>query len=251
LGQAGRGTPYLAADALYLTVDDAVLRLTLAGDLVWRQPLGAATTALAVDSRAAELRLYVATADGSVVAFTADGSIVWRASVGQRVISAPALAGDTLLVGDAEGALTKLDARSGAIDWRRALVRRIPSPTLNPDTPLIAAPPLVGDDGTIYLSGRDGTLTALDAAGNVRWRYDSGSDITATAARSADGSLYVGLMDQRMVAVGPDGQPRWEVRVRGAVRSTPSRGPDGALYISTVGGRVYALTPKAGAERLP
>ncbi len=164
------------------------------------------------------------------------------------IASAPALArdparGDALLIGDAEGYLSSFDAATGALRWRRKLVQRIESPTLLPTSALIGAPPLVGADGTIFLGGRDGILSALDRDGTVRWRYASGSDIAATPAQAPDGTLYVGLLGKRLAAVGPDGRLHWSVHMGGAVRSAPFVAPDGTLYVSTLGGQLYALAP--------
>ena len=148
-----------------------------------------------------------------------------------------------LLVGDAAGYLSSLDALDGQLRWRRKLVERVESPTLPPSSALIGAPPLVGADGTLYLGGRDGVVTALDLAGNTRWRYETGSDISATPLQGPDGSIYVGLYDKRLIALDPRGRLRWQVRLNGAVRSRPLIAPDGALYVGTVGGILYRLAP--------
>ncbi len=237
-----RGAPQLAGDALYVaTAGGTAYRLGLDGAIRWRMPLdGPATAALLGGDQ-----LYIPTEAGSAYAFSTAGAQRWHALIGHKIACAPALVGQRLLIGDADGNLTSLDAQSGRIGWQRHLVDRIVSPSLNPNSPLISGPPLDGTAGRLYLGGRNGTLTALDADGRVQWRYDTGSDITTTPLRAADGDLYVGLYDQRVVAVKPDGTPRWQMSVRGAVRATPQRGPDGTLYVVTIGGVVYALAPQA------
>jgi outer membrane protein assembly factor BamB len=252
LGSALRGAPQLDGDALYVvTAGGQALRLDLAGQVIWRTSLGApaAPALLGRPGDAAPALLYVPTAAGEVLALTTDGAVRWRTALGSRIISAPALAaqrGDgeaQLLVGEGQGYLNSLDAGSGRLRWRRKLVERVESPTLPLTSALISAPPLVAADGTIYLGGRDGGVTALDPAGNLRWHYDSGSDISASPAEDPDGTIYVALYDKRLLALDRAGRLRWQVKVNGAVRSTPLRGPDGTLYIGTLGARLYALAP--------
>jgi outer membrane protein assembly factor BamB len=148
-----------------------------------------------------------------------------------------------LLVGDFDGFLTSLNPVDGKHLWQQAVVERITSPSIGPGSPMIAAPPLIGSDGTIYLGSRDGAVTALDPRGMVRWRYKSGSDISATPVLGHDGALYVGLYDQRLLALDPRGGIRWQASVRGAVRAAPTYAADGTLYVVTIGGVVYAFTP--------
>jgi outer membrane protein assembly factor BamB len=153
---------------------------------------------------------------------------------------APDLGGG-LLVGDAAGTLHCLDMRTGTLRWEHPLVHEVPALIVANGGALIVAPPLVAADGTIYLGGRDGSLTALRADGAVRWRYETGSDITATPAQTANGTILVGLLDWRVLGMSPDGRLGWAIRLNGSVRSTPLHDADGTLYITTVGGRLYAI----------
>ncbi len=136
-----------------------------------------------------------------------------------------------------------LTQRRGHLRWQHTFVQRVASPTLLDTSPLIGAPPLVGKNGIIYLSGRDGSLSAIRANGSLLWRYASGGDISATALQGPDGTLYVTSMDKRLLAIGADGQLRWQAKVDGAARSTPATEPNGMLYVTTLSGVLYALVP--------
>jgi outer membrane protein assembly factor BamB len=61
--------------------------------------------------------LYVTTADSTVVALSRrDGTPVWsQDAMLRRSLTAPAIAGDTLVVGDFEGYLHWLDAQTGEL----------------------------------------------------------------------------------------------------------------------------------------
>jgi outer membrane protein assembly factor BamB len=246
LGGSIRGTPQITGNALFVvTADGFATRLDLAGKTIWRTALGAAgAPAILRDDI-----LYAATADGHVVAITSDGHIRWRAMLGHPIASGPTINAITpdpvLLIGDFDGYLTSLRLRDGQMIWQHKLAERIASPTISSASPLIAAPPLVGNDGMIYVGGRDGVLTAVDPAGTIHWRYLSGSDISATPMLGHDGLLYVGLYDQRLITLDHDGKPHWQAHVSGAVRTTPRYGSDDTLYVVTIGGVVYALTPQS------
>lgn len=80
------------------------------GQIWWGRDLSS-HRGLAVDSD----NLYVTTADSTVVALSRrDGTEVWRQDqLLRRSVTAPALAGDTLVVGDFDGYLHWLDAATG------------------------------------------------------------------------------------------------------------------------------------------
>jgi outer membrane protein assembly factor BamB len=243
LGASSAGSPLLLGGDIYLSVDHALLRIGSAGQTIWRSELGAAASPAALVRGPSGPLLAVGEADGWLAAVGLDGALRWRTQLAAPALAQPAddHAGG-VLAGDAAGALHRLDAGSGAISWERPLVHPVQSDSLPPGGALIAAPPLVAADGTIYLGGRDGSLSALGPDGSLRWRYESGSDITATPTQLADGSVLVGLLDWRVVAVSPAGRARWEIRLNGAVRSTPLYDQAGDLYVSTVGGRIYSFS---------
>ncbi len=75
-------------------------------------------------------------------------------------------------------------------------------------TGAITASLALGSDGTLYAAGEDGLLYALDAAGNLKWKFDAGHMITAPVI-GADGTIYVSNEGERIYAVSPTGAQLW------------------------------------------
>jgi outer membrane protein assembly factor BamB len=75
-------------------------------------------------------------------------------------------------------------------------------------TGAITASLALGSDGTLYAGGEDGLLYALDAAGNLKWKFDAGHMITAPVI-GADGTIYVSNDGERIYAVSPTGAQLW------------------------------------------
>jgi outer membrane protein assembly factor BamB len=95
-------------------------------------------------------QVYVATSEGSVVALRRrDGAVVWeQKALARRGLSAPAVVGSAVAVGDFEGYLHFLDRSSGKFVARE-----------HPGSERIAAPPLVIGD-RIYVIDEGGELVA-------------------------------------------------------------------------------------------
>jgi outer membrane protein assembly factor BamB len=75
-------------------------------------------------------------------------------------------------------------------------------------TGAITASLALGSDGTLYAAGEDGLLYALDAAGNLKWKFDAGRMLTAPVI-GADGTIYVSNEAERVYAVSPAGAQLW------------------------------------------
>jgi outer membrane protein assembly factor BamB len=99
--------------------------------------------------------------DGSVIArskenrvcrFASDGSLVWeRAVPAGRFPIPPTVHGDAVYVCSNGGLLSVLDVETGAVRWKYQV-----TPGL-----YVMAPVAVDADGTCYVAGMDGTVTAL------------------------------------------------------------------------------------------
>jgi eukaryotic-like serine/threonine-protein kinase len=123
----------------------------------------------------------------------------------------PAIAGDTLYVGNYTGTfeLTALNARTGAFKWN--------APTggyLDWNTPAVA-------DGVVYASSVDGEAYAFDAAtGAPLWQRTFPGLVEASPA-VANGVVYVGAYDHYLYALdAATGASRW-------------RAPTGNLIVGT------------------
>jgi len=167
LGGSSQSTPAVADGRIYvgdnsgaLTILDAadgrVLREFRTGGEVRSSPL--------VDE--ARGAVYLGSADGWVYALDLDGADRWRFDAGSAIYGSPALVGDRVVFGTAEGEVIALDAATGALAWRS-------------DAPeyAIEVAPCGGADG-VYVGSWDRNAYALELAdGALRWRHPSaGSD---------------------------------------------------------------------------
>ncbi|MFB6175823.1 MAG: PQQ-binding-like beta-propeller repeat protein [Halobaculum sp.] len=205
--------------------------------------------------------------DDYVYTFSAaDGSETGRFSVGQQITASPAAADGVVFVGHSAGltakdadendvwtvgrnefrvwdkfvvadgsvylpgpeTLSEVDARTGA---KR---REIPIPT-----PLDSTPAVV--DGTIYYTGKEGTLYAVELAdGSVRWRVDSGGPIT-TEPTVVDGNVYVGDRRGYLRKIdASDGTERWSIGTGDFIDTAPAVA-DGTVYCGNNENGLYAV----------
>jgi len=153
---------------------------------------------------------------GEVVALEArDGAILWRRQLSSMRLSSPAVDRDVVFVVGHDGQIQALDARCGELIWRR----RASNPSRS--SPLVCTVErrvLVGDD---Y-----GLLTCLDTAtGAVDWAYKAGHAIHATPCRVVVGGRTLavfGSFDRRVHAVDvATGEAIWTFRTGDMIRSSP------------------------------
>lgn len=142
--------PIIVGDIIYVATyngDLAAVDLT-SGSVLWRRQLSA-HAGLA----ASEGTLYVTDSDDLVwAASSADGVGTWKQeTLKYRRLTAPAVIGNLVAVGDLEGYVHWLDRRDG----------RILAQVEVADGPITARPLVAG--GKLYIYGDDGTVAALSA----------------------------------------------------------------------------------------
>ena len=99
----------------------------------------------------ADGKLLVINEASLVTAFNGhDGSVAWSAQLDAEVSAEPVIAGDTLVLGTADGTLHGLSVGAGVAKWKHDAG----------DHPLSAAPSVSGR--TLYLPTADGRLVALE-----------------------------------------------------------------------------------------
>ncbi len=115
------------------------------GQIIWTHPLSS-YTGMAVDDR----YVYVTDAKSDIWAFDKDsGKVNWhQTQLGARYLSGPALVGNTIVVGDAEGYLHWLNKNDGQFIARNRVAL----------SGIFAAP--VTDNTVIYVVTKDGQLAA-------------------------------------------------------------------------------------------
>ena len=118
----------------------------------------------------------------------------------------------------------------------------------------IAAPPLVGPDGVVYVGSHDGNLYAVKD-GKELWHFTTGDRVWSTPALAAGGTVYVGSDDDFLYALdGKTGAKKWALQI-GACKPTTGKGPqavkcdvdgavtigpDGTVYVG--GDGIYAVS---------
>ncbi len=107
--------------------------------------------------------------------------------------------------------------------------------------------PVVGIDGTIYVSGNaDSALYAIAAAdGSLKWIFagKAGEKIIAPAVVGQDGAIYFGSKASIFYALNPNGTERWRVTLGGAIHFSANIGSDGTIYVVAQDCRLYAISP--------
>ncbi|HEX8138857.1 MAG TPA: PQQ-binding-like beta-propeller repeat protein [Pyrinomonadaceae bacterium] len=154
-----QSSPAVADGAVYFGARDGFLYAVGAADgrLRWR-----------FDQQISWVNSSPAVADGHVYAGSSDGRFVqcvdartgkevWRLKTESLVWSSPALAAQTLYVGDWAGNLYAVNRRTGAEVWRYRAQKRVLS------SPLLA-------DGKLYFGSDDGAVYAINSGGTSALR---------------------------------------------------------------------------------
>ena len=130
----------------------------------------------------------------------------WKYSIGKAGVYAftPALAGSSLYVVSADGALARLDAASGRETWRIKAGSDITSSA--------------GSDGSVVAVGAaKGSVLAFDADGKQLWKTQASSEVL-TPPVVGQGVVVVRSVDNRIVGLdAKTGERKWVVQ-----RATPA-----------------------------
>jgi outer membrane protein assembly factor BamB len=103
--------------------------------------------------------------------------------------------------------------------------------------------PAIGSSGTVYVTGTDGTVIALDAGGQEAQLWTIPAAPVGSPALGPDGTLYVVDTGPGLSALAPDGSTRWRFTSEGRRPTSGSIvGPDGTIYFTRVD-RVQAVSP--------
>lgn len=182
-------------------------------------------------------RVFFGSQDHHAYALTPQGGPLWSTDLGADVDGAPAIGDDGgVFFGTDGGEVARLDPDDGHVLWRTQLggfVRGTLSVARNGDVlagvygPTPRAVRLRGSDGslvgdfpvqgtgarefgvhggaledeagTLLFGAQDDSVTAIDAGGNVLWRWTAGADVDAPVTLLPDGSVVVGSDDGRVV----------------------------------------------------
>ncbi|NOK19135.1 PQQ-binding-like beta-propeller repeat protein [Corallococcus carmarthensis] len=190
---------------------------------------------------------------GAVVRLDREGQPVWTSRLGREVAVAPALAGDSVIVGTVVGELACLSLGDGKERWRLG------------GEPPVLTPPVVDDAGrTVFLVAPDGAVHALAVdSGQARWKRPAPKGAAQAPAKSLEpqvsvapalraapvvleGVLVVPLESGLWALDAESGEPRWSKPVTDVVGLDSERD---TVFVATRPGRVLALSVKDGSTR--
>jgi outer membrane protein assembly factor BamB len=179
--------------------------------------------------------------DGEVVAFAAGhGTIRWRKRIGPSETS-PLLVGNRLYVGDWNGRVWALDARSGRTVWH--------SRQLGPIKGALAF-----SSGRLYVGSYDGHLYCFGAQkGRQLWKAKAQERLYGHARfystpAVAYGRVYIGGTDGKVYSYGAtSGKLRWSHSTGGYVYASPAVWNQEVL-VGSYSKKFFAFNAATGAE---
>jgi outer membrane protein assembly factor BamB len=223
-------------------VQEPALAVNLHRPLLWTHGLEAACEAPPlVDGKAA----YVAGRDRFLTSISlADGATLWRVPLGlyTDACTSPVKLGDAVMLATSAGEVVCAGAEQGELRWRKPLGVTVES-----------QPVAAGD--VVVVVGKDGSVRALDAAGEARWTLPartvtSGGAPTRLAAAADGGAPLVGWIDPRgtyCVVSSADGKPQHRAPTTAVLRGTPAAGADDRIWVYAEDESVRLLAASSGA----
>ncbi len=109
--------------------------------------------------------------------------------------------------------------------------------------------PCVGAEGTIYLAGQDGQLTALASGPNPLWTAALPGGAWGSPRLSPSGHLvYAPTLDGGLYGFETrTGRVRWSRQLGPRLESTPEVAPNGVVFVGTALGAMVALNGETGS----
>ncbi len=185
-------------------------------------------------------RLYVGDWNGNVWALDArTGQTLWRYPTRGAVKGSVALSGDRLYVGSYDGYLYCLAAKSGRLVWRHRGQRRLFGSSRFYSTPTAAY-------GRVFIGSTDGKVYSFGATtGKLIWSHATGGYVYASPA-VWNNTVFAGSYSRKFFAFdAATGDVKWEFSANGQISGSPTV-IDGVVYFATFKGRTYALNARTG-----
>ncbi|WP_433021406.1 PQQ-binding-like beta-propeller repeat protein [Kribbella sp. CA-294648] len=244
------GTPAVADGRVYVGNHDG--SIVIAYDLATGKKLWTGTDTLGgwqdgVPS-AGNGKVYIGSNNGIVARDGATGAVLWsyRSSHpslvnGGATPSAATIKGNTVYMSFPSGAVTALNATTGAVIWDHLL------PGSQYRGGSFTSPALSGN--TLFVGANSGGFYALDAGtGQPLWQQNIGTWVAAGPAVSGN-TVVVGALDGNLYAFTPGGTAatRWPV-VTGKVTNKVSGAPAAGTTVSVVQGGAALGSTTTDAE---
>ncbi len=230
------GTVYVGGD---LGNDYYIAALTSNKTLKWKYHT---TSSVSGTTTGSDGTIYVTTDAGNLYALNSNGTVKWNDTIGsggseQNIIlySAPVLANNGTLYFSTYNTcnLYAVNSSDGTVEWAYY-------------TSNSATSPVIGPDGTIYVTNIFGDLYAVNPDGTSKWSYNAGTYTRfANPSVGPDGTIYVGNTNGNLYALNPDGTLKWAYSSNGSIWGDVSiSSTDGTIYFGTDnGGTLFALNP--------
>jgi outer membrane protein assembly factor BamB len=220
--------------------------------------------------------------DGKVIAFAAGfGSIRWQKTIGPSE-SSPLLLGNRVYVGDWDGRVWALDARTGRTIWQRTLSHAPVKGAISSSAGKLyvgsydghlyclgaqkgrlvwkasAQRRLYGKArfystpalayGRVYIGSTDGKVYSYGATtGRLLWSHGTGGYVYASPA-VWKGLVFAGSYSKRFFAFdAATGDVRWTFPANGEISGSPTI-VGNIVYFATLKGRTYALNARTGRQ---
>jgi outer membrane protein assembly factor BamB len=217
-----------------VSVFDAV-----SGDVEWSALSGRAVSPVVTSGT-----VYAAGTGGEVVAIDTDGGDPeWSTGLnGEQILSTPAYADDTLVVGtqkssadETGGAVYALNSQDGQREWR------------HDSGPYSFSAPAIRDN-TVVAANKRGVVRALDLTnGEEQWRVEFDTEFSCPSALTPD-TAFVGGQDGGLHALSlSDGTERWSVDTSAFFNAGPTVAGETVYFEG--GDAIYAVDAGSGEQQ--
>lgn len=172
--------------------------------------------------------------DGEVSAMDhATGEMRWRVRLSGPIVAPPTMAGDRVLVADAEKRLWALSLEDGSARWVRELGDMVTA------APLVAA-------GQVVVASDDGLVTALDLAdGRTAWSVERPSSVRSAPALDGEHVVVADGAGEVTAYALDDGAEVWSRALDGGLLAGPAVS-DGRVVVGDDSGVLYGLDAADG-----
>jgi outer membrane protein assembly factor BamB len=215
------------AGTVYVLTDDHTLQAVkpFSGSLIWSYRAGEPLTDVLFVG--ADYTVYLFSESGYLIAVTPGGTVRWKRKFNSQLSHAPAASPEGAIILPLEdGRLAKINGR-GVVQWEKTAAFSYTAP-------------VVDQDGSIYISGRDSVLYSYTPTGNQKWLYQMDSQVVRT---SMWGDLLIAATSDRSVsAIGIKGELQWEVDGLPSGSSVSIVSSSDLLYIIYSNGSVATLS---------
>ncbi|MBA7696747.1 Outer membrane protein assembly factor BamB [subsurface metagenome] len=101
-------------------------------------------------------------------------------------------------------------------------------------------PPVIANDGKIYVGSFDQYLYCFNPDGTTNWKVITGGNIFSTPAIDNSGKIYVGTIDSYLYCFNPNGTTNWKCSIWGTTISSPAL-HNNRVYVGSDDNQLYCF----------